>query len=166
MKSCGNLFGRRRRSGVWLLSCGNGRYVISYATLFDVRIFGHAAFHHRFSISSPFIFALFHNFSGAWSVCEWCGGGSRGGAGRIRLGSLRKCGEMLDCYSCQRTTNQAKVIFHLSPPVGEPVSLGASLVRLALPATVLFVTHKPTVIFGACSYLQRIPVMMGHSLYA
>ena len=102
----GTLFGCRRWSGV-LLFFRNSRHIIPYATLLDVTIFSHTAFHHPFLIGHPFIFALFHKFFGTRCVCEWCGGG------RTRPGSLRKCGEMLDCYSCQYTTNEAKVIFHL-----------------------------------------------------
>jgi hypothetical protein len=102
----GTLFGCRRWSGV-LLFFRNSRHIIPYATLLDVTIFSHTAFHHPFLIGHPFIFALFHKFFGTRCVCEWCGGG------RSPPGSLRKCGEMLDCYSCQHTTNEAKVIFHL-----------------------------------------------------
>src|SRR5882757_9125996 len=101
------LFGCSRRRGVRIRFRGNSRYVICHTTLFDIRIFSHTVFHHCFSIGSPFIVAILRSFLRALSVCfEWCGGGSRGGGGRVWLGSLRKCGEMQDCYPSERATNQ------------------------------------------------------------
>ena len=113
-----DLFGCGRRSGIGL-RFRNSRHVISYAALFDIRVFSHIAFHHCFLIGSPFSLAILHNSLRALSVCfECCGRGGRGaGGGRWRAG-FRKCTALQDCYPSKRATDQAKVLFHLSTPVG------------------------------------------------
>src|SRR5438477_1412473 len=50
--------GSSGRSGVLR---GNNRYVVFHATLFDITIFSHIAFHHRFLAGFPFVFALLLN---------------------------------------------------------------------------------------------------------
>src|SRR5258706_12268161 len=114
-----DLFGCGRRSVIRLRFRRNSRYVIFHATLLDIRLFSHTAFHHCFLIGSPFIIAILRSFLRALSVCfEWCGDGSRGRGGRVWLGSLGKCAKMQDCYPSKRATNQTRVLFHPSTPVG------------------------------------------------
>jgi hypothetical protein len=112
-----DLFRCRRRSG--LRFCGNSRYVISHAALFDIGVFGHIAFHHRFSTGSPFASAILQDFLfRALSDCPgWCG--SVGSADRIGLVSPRSCGEMQDCHSNKHAMDQTRTLFHRSAPAGE-----------------------------------------------
>jgi hypothetical protein len=139
-----DLFGCSRRSGIRLRFRGNSRYVICHATLLDIRLFSHIVFHHFFLIGSPFIVAILHGFLRALSVwLEWCGDGRRGGGGRGRLGRLRKCTKMQDCYPSKRVTNQTKVPFHLSAPVGIACIAKSLSEDAAVLATIPFVTpHK------------------------
>ena len=153
-----DLSGCGRWRGVRLRFRGNSRHIICHATLFDIRILSYTVFHHCFSISSPFIVAILRRFLRAWSVCfEWCGDGSRGGGGRVWLGSLRKCGEMRDHYPSKRATNRTKTLFHLSTPVGIVFIAKGYSKRVAVPATIPLVTpHKPTLIFCDCSCLVSL----------
>jgi hypothetical protein len=101
-------------------------------------------FHHCFLIASPFIIAILRSFLRALPVCfEWCGDGSRGRGGRVWLRSLRNCAKMQDCYPSKRATDQTKVLFHLSTPVGIVCTAKSFSKRVAVPATIPFVTpHK------------------------
>jgi len=50
---------------------------------------------------------------------------------------------MQDCYPSKRATNPTKVLFHLSTPVGIACTAKSLSKRVAVPATIPFVTpHK------------------------
>jgi hypothetical protein len=50
---------------------------------------------------------------------------------------------MQDCYPGKRATNQTKVLFHLSTPVGMACTTKSFSEHVAVPATIPFVTpHK------------------------
>jgi hypothetical protein len=111
-----DLFGRSRRRGVRIRFRGNSRYVICHATLFDIRIFRHTVFHHCFSISSPFIGAIFGSFLRVLSVCL---SGAEMSAGAVEFGlvvsaNAVKCGTIIPANRANRT----EIRFHLSTPVG------------------------------------------------
>jgi hypothetical protein len=51
---------------------------------------------------------------------------------------------MQDCYPNKRATNQTKVLFHLSAPVGIACAAKSLSEHAAVPATIPFVTPRKT----------------------
>jgi len=75
---------------------------------------------------------------------------------------------MQDCYPGKRATNQIKALFHLSNLVGIACIAKSFSKRVAVPATIPFVTpHKPMRTFRTCSCLvslgQEFQVARGRS---
>jgi hypothetical protein len=52
------------------------------------------------------------------------------------LHSFRKRAAMQHCYSCKRATDQTKVRFHLSTPVGIAFTANSFSKRVAAPVTI------------------------------
>lgn len=114
-----------RGSGIRLRFGGKSWNVILHAALFDIGLFRHVAFHHRFPIGPPLLLAILNRLR-ALTVClVGCGHGSGNGGSRVWLGSLRKCGAMQDRYPSKRARDQKKVPLHPSTPVA--VSRGTFL---------------------------------------
>src|SRR5258705_13862299 len=59
---------------------------------------------------------------------------------------------MQDCYPSKRATDQTKVLFHLSTPVGIVCTAKSFSKRVAVPATIPFVTpHKTNANLSGCN---------------